>query len=268
MLDDQHGDTLVQPLDRLQDGAGVGGGHAGGGLIQQEDARARGQGDRDLDDALSAVGQGAGRLQRDRRQAERVEQRESLVQERVLAPQRAPEMPARAGPLGERERHVVDHRECAEQLVDLEGAGEPEPHPRVLRQTGDVGAAQADPAGARRQRSGDQVDQRGLAGAVRPDQRVARAVRQPEVDAIGHPQRAEALAQAKRLQRRRLARAISWCSPDAVPLTLGQPLARNLPEFAGPCDPGQSVRRAAAGPATGIPTVAWTSRRKELSDKG
>jgi hypothetical protein len=53
----------------------------------------------------------------------------------------------------------------------------------------------------RSQRAGDQVEQRGLAGAIRPDQRVARTLRQPEVDAVGYAQRAEALAQAERLQR-------------------------------------------------------------------
>src|SRR5690606_8094585 len=43
---------------------------------------------------------------------------------------------------------------------------------------------------------------RGLAGAVRPDQRMARAVRQAKVDPLGHAQRAEALLQPDRLQRR------------------------------------------------------------------
>ena len=77
---------------------------------------------------------------------------------------------------------------------------------------------------------------------------------QPEVDAVGHPQRAEALAQAKRLQRRRLRPRRRRRSPGAVPLTLGQPLAPNLPEFAGPCDPGNpcaSRRRDGDGDSHG-----------------
>src|SRR5262249_15199044 len=50
--------------------------------------------------------------------------------------------------------------------------------------------------------AGNQIDQRGLAGAVRPDQRIALAGRQIERDIARNDERAEALVQAARRQRR------------------------------------------------------------------
>ena len=101
----------------------------------------------------------------------------------------------------------------------------------MLREIGDVAAAQADLAGARRQRAGDQIEQRGLAGAVRPDQSVAGAVQQPEVDTLAYAQSAEALVQFDRLQcRRRPAAfvAIAVLVPFGDKSAIGTNLPRSL----------------------------------------
>ena len=87
------------------------------------------------------------------------------------------------------------------QLIDLEGADQAEPHPLLGRQRRDVVVAEEDAAAVRLQHPGHQVDQRGLAGAVGTDQRVAHAVRQDELDIGGDDQRAETLVQAVRGQR-------------------------------------------------------------------
>jgi hypothetical protein len=50
----------------------------------------------------------------------------------------------------------------------------------------------------RPQHAGHQIDQRGLAGAVGPDQCVALALRQVELDVLGDDQRAEALVELAR----------------------------------------------------------------------
>ena len=55
---------------------------------------------------------------------------------------------------------------------------------------------------ARRQHAGQEVDEGGLAGAVRPDQGVPRARLEPERDVVGRGEAAEALVQADRLERR------------------------------------------------------------------
>ena len=87
------------------------------------------------------------------------------------------------------------------QRIDLEGAHQPALDPLLRRQRGDVGAVERDASGVRPQHPGHQIDQRRLAGAVRADQRVARAGRQCQFDVGGDDQRAEAFAQAAGGQR-------------------------------------------------------------------
>ena len=75
----------------------------------------------------------------------------------------------------DRERERLQRRQLVEQLVDLERAHDAAAHALVRREPGDVVAVEPDRAGGRLEHAGQQVDQRRLAGAVRADQRVARA---------------------------------------------------------------------------------------------
>src|SRR3989442_102355 len=108
--------------------------------------------------------------------------------------------PREAGAVRHSQRQVVDHGEAAEQRIDLEGPAEPALHPLRLSHGGDVLPAQHDPAGGRRQRPGEHVDEGGFSGAVRTDQGMACAGLQPEIDVVRHGERAEALAQAARFE--------------------------------------------------------------------
>ena len=65
---------------------------------------------------------------------------------------------------------------------------------------GDVAAGQQHASARRRQHAGEQIDERGLAGAVGADQRVARAGGELEVDFLHGHERAEMAAQRLRLQ--------------------------------------------------------------------
>ena len=81
-----------------------------------------------------------------------------------------------ADALGDRDVDVLQHRQAAEQPVDLEGARDAEldalaPAPCVVMSC----ALQQHRAGRGQQHAGEQIDEGGLAGAVRADQRVARA---------------------------------------------------------------------------------------------
>ena len=87
------------------------------------------------------------------------------------------------------------------QRIDLIGANEPAPHALLRRQRGDVGAVEQDTAGVRPQHSGHQVDQRGLAGAVGADQRIAHAGREIKLDVGGDNEGAEALVESVGGQR-------------------------------------------------------------------
>src|SRR5207244_9953992 len=96
---------------------------------------------------------------------------------------------------GDAERHVVEHRQRAEERGDLEGAAQAASHARRLVDLGNVLAAEDDAARRRRDRAREHVDERGLARTVRPDEGVARSRLEPEVDPVGDGQRAEALAE-------------------------------------------------------------------------
>src|SRR5205807_1041771 len=89
-----------------------------------------------------------------------------------------------------------------EQRRHLECPGEAALDPRRLRELGDLLAGDEDLPGAWAERPGDEVDKACLAGAVWPDQRMAGAALEPEIDRIGDLQRAKALAQPARLECR------------------------------------------------------------------
>src|SRR5580704_8658044 len=88
-----------------------------------------------------------------------------------------------------------------EQRINLEGANETKPHPLLRRLRGDVVGAEKDAAGVGPQHSGHQIDERGLASPVRPDQRIADAPRQVDVDVGRDDERAEALVDAAGRER-------------------------------------------------------------------
>src|SRR5258706_13621301 len=102
---------------------------------------------------------------------------------------------------GDGERYVVEDRKAAEERVDLERAADAALHALRLRHAGDVLAAEEDAARARRERAGEQVHERGLAGAVRADEGMARAGLEREVDPLRDRERAEILAKRSGFQR-------------------------------------------------------------------
>ena len=65
---------------------------------------------------------------------------------------------------------VVGAIHAVEHAHELEGAREAEAGDLVRRHPGDVAPVEADDAGIRRQRAGDQIQRGGLAGAVGAEQ--------------------------------------------------------------------------------------------------
>jgi hypothetical protein len=88
----------------------------------------------------------------------------------------------------------------SEQLVDLEGAHQAQRNTPVRRQRCDVAPAQHDAAFAGRHHPGELVDQRGLAGAVGADQRVARTATYRQGHLVGRGDAAEAFDQVVGLE--------------------------------------------------------------------
>ncbi len=68
------------------------------------------------------------------------------------------------------DQNVVDHGLVLEHRQILEGAGNAEPRQRVCGQPGEIVAVEQNAAGGGAEHRTDQIEQRGLAGAVRADQ--------------------------------------------------------------------------------------------------
>ena len=77
-------------------------------------------------------------------------------------------------------------------MRDLEGAGDAELGNRARQMRRDVVAEEADGAGLRPEIAGRDVEERGLAGAVRSDDGEVLALVDVEVDAVGRDHAAEA----------------------------------------------------------------------------
>ena len=74
-----------------------------------------------------------------------------------------------APPVGGADEHVLEHAHVRERLGDLEGTADPRAAAVLPREAGDVLVVERDPTRVGPIHAGDQIEQRGLAGAVRPD---------------------------------------------------------------------------------------------------
>ena len=187
--------------DAGQDFFALGFRNASGGFVEQEHAWAAGDGDGDLEQALLAVRQVGGSGGHEIGEVEAAEDLGGLVDGGVAAAERAPPTPGQAEAAGDGQGDGLERGHGGEKLVDLEGAYEAELDAAVTRGGGDVVAAEHDLAGGRGQDASQEIDQRGLAGTVRSDQRLAGAGLEREGDVVGHMQGAEAAVQAADLQR-------------------------------------------------------------------
>lgn len=192
MLDQQHRHVGRQGRHGLQQLLALAGRHAGHRLVEQQHARLAGQRDRDLEQAALAVGQLPRLLLRNVAQMELLEQLRSPLRHLGRRAQRPPPLRGQPGLLRDHERQRFQRRHRVEELVDLEGAHHAARHAAVRRQARDVLAFQHDAAGRRREHTRQEVDQRGLAGAVGPDQCVARAALQVQRHVVGGRDAAEA----------------------------------------------------------------------------
>src|SRR5262249_31544370 len=92
------------------------------------------------------------------------------------------------------ERNVSLGGEAVEDARDLERSRQPQPRAAGGRQLGYVAPVGDGPAPTRRELAGQLSDQRGLAGAVRTDERMGFALADGERHVVGGDERAERLA--------------------------------------------------------------------------
>ena len=217
--------------------------HAGHRLVEQQHARVGGQRHGEFELAVLAVAQLATEHVGARAEADALERRARRRAQLCLAARVAPEAERVAGMRLHGERDVLERGEIRKQRRDLERARQAELAAALHRQRGDVVAAELDAPGVGRDLAGELADQRGLAGAVRADdRRAARRRATSSAIVVGGDDAAEALGQAldpraarqpRRDPRSRPSmppRANSTISSSSGPSTICQysPAARHL----------------------------------------
>ena len=227
VLDHQHGAILGDRADEFRDRADILMAHAGHRLVEQQHLGIERQGGRDLQHALAAVGEIAGHLVARVVEADGLQQLLGARRQRVERRQRAPELHVQTLRPLQRDPHIVEHGEVRKDRGDLERTHQAHARHLGRRRGGDVLAEKFDPAGARRQELGEQVEDRGLAGAVRPDQRLDLAGIDVEVDAVDGDEAAEIAPQAAGGQHRPRILLLHR-HHGACHFTSGQPLSAGL----------------------------------------
>src|SRR6516225_10314557 len=232
VLDDQQRDVLWQPLDGLDDPAALARRNSGRRLVEQQNLGRQRERHRNLDQPLAAIRKHADRAQRLIFEPEPFEQRVSFLDCRSMMTGRAEQVAGDPLPLANRQGHVFENAQSAEQRCDLKGADETALDPYCLCQVGDVGTVEPDLPGIRPQRSRHQLYKGRFAGAVRTDQRVPRTALEAKIDGVGDGQRPEALVQPSGLERWRVHRRNRSKSPSTPPraktttLTISRPIQK------------------------------------------
>ena len=232
MLDHDQGLPLAHPADQFNRVGGLGAAHAGGGFIQQDHLCAAGDGDADFQRALLGIGEHACQVIAALFQSDGFHHFLGAQVGILQATQPVPE-----GVLvAERPEHgaadVFEYRHALEDIGDLEAARQALAIDFERLQADDAVAVEQDLAVRYRVASADQVEQRGLAGAIGADDGVALAARDAERNAVDDLRRAEAFLDFAQIDRgnaaagsaislHRCASPIScWIFPQRAPTNL------------------------------------------------
>ena len=175
---DRLGRVALQPRDQVEHDRNLVDAHAGGRLVEHEDAGLERHHHRHFELALVAVRQRGGALVALRFEADALQRGIGAFDQRAAQRPRPRELVMDARRRLGREPHVLEHAERGEEIGELERA--PEAEPRALRRAerGDVDAVDEDFAAGRAQLARHQVEIGRLAGAVGADDR--RQLARPE----------------------------------------------------------------------------------------
>jgi hypothetical protein len=146
VLDHQHGERGGEPRQRFLDTWRIGGGDAGGRLVEQQHLRALGQCDGDLEQALLAIGDHRDLAAGDLGEAERGEDFGGLVGRFRIAVEAGENARRPAVPLQHGHDDMLFRSHIREEARDLEGADEPAPDALLRPERRDVLARQMDMA--------------------------------------------------------------------------------------------------------------------------
>ena len=219
MLGEQHRNFALddQLLDQRDQFVALTRPHAGGRFVHQQETRLVGERDSELDAFDVTVSELAARPVGGLAHADLRQQ-----VERALAIERRgrPPQPVDfAGIRNQRHLHVLGDRHRAECGRDLKGAADTEPPDRARRQPGNIPVLQQDFARIRRELAVDDVEARGLAGAVRADHGEELALADLEADVVDRTHAAEGLGQRADLEHahgRTLRHSAAQAAGDAL----------------------------------------------------
>src|SRR5262245_11259841 len=199
--DDDDIDRLRQFADLADRALGLRRAHAAGRLVEQEEARRGDQRHADLEQRDVTIGERAGLASGERGKPDLLERALDLLGGAAIMCGRAERveeaLPGVAG-----DPQVLRHRKLREHALDLQRAFDAEPADLVRLEPGDLATVEEDPAGVGREQAGYQVEERGLAGAVRADDRVQPPAGEAEAQVVDRGQSAEALGQSLGAQDR------------------------------------------------------------------
>ena len=210
MLDHHQCASLGDRADQLDRAGGFRSTHPRRRLVEQNHLRVAGNRDADLQCALLGVGKHACETVPPRRHANLLEGALGLLARIAQLLDTAPEAVSIAKRPEDAASDVLVNRQTRKDVRHLEASSEPSPIDSIGRKTGYVFAVQAYRARRRRKASADQVEQRGLACAVRADDRMTLAAAYCKRDAANDRGRTEILPDVAQLQRggRRFGRRI------------------------------------------------------------
>jgi len=177
VLDDEHRriQSLAYVAQQADHGLDLALSHARGGLVEEDDGGLVGHHCGQVDEASGAGGELTHQVVGIAVQAEQVEEIVDPLHHGGLGPhlegqsQHGVEGVADVGEALERDGHRVTHGQAGEQTRVLEGAAEAQPGAGRSRAVRDVDARELDAPRVGTEEPGHDVEQRGLAGAVGPD---------------------------------------------------------------------------------------------------
>ena len=196
VLDQDDRIFLFQPREQLRHGRAVLASHPGHRLVEQQQFRLLRDRDREFELARLAVREVARRRVGARGETCRFDCFPRGDNQRRVAARRAPEAEGMAESGLHGERGMIEYGEIRHERGDLERARNPHSRTTMRRLRRDVAPVQADFAGVRTQQALQLRNERRLACAVRPDDRMAFAAFDRHRQVVGRTQAAEAFHQA------------------------------------------------------------------------
>ena len=184
----------------LHDGRLLGGAHAAGGLVQQDDLGPEREGGGHVEELLVALGELARGHVTLVGQPEELGHLERAVLGLSVAGQRAEQRGAPAEPGDDGGQQGLEHGEIREDLHELEAPGEAEPGQGHRPDAGRVAPLEPDRPRGRPQNPGEHVDERGLTRTVGADDRDELAGAHREAHPVERDEVAVELADVARLE--------------------------------------------------------------------